>query len=508
MTTDTALPPEAPQFRPRAEGSAAAVQQRLAMLENVLHHLPMMVGYWDRHEINQFANLAYLDWFGLPPEQILHRSLQEVLGDALYARNRPHVEAVLAGHEQKFERVVVNKVSGVARHSLANYIPDVVDGEVHGFFALVTDVSELKQAERVLRESEDRYRTVVMDQTEIISRLRADGSYLFVNDAFCQFFGRTRESLLGSTWVPLIYDEDVERVTRELQQLCAQRPVVVIENRLLSGDGQLHWMQFSNRGIFDGDGQLLQIQSVGRDITERKNAESALMRLNAELTASQGMLRQMATQSETRIENERKHFAREVHDELGQILTGLRMDLLVMEMRFCAGNPLLADKVLGMKALVDDAIQGVRNVAANLRPAALDMGLSDALRWLCSEFSRKTGIPCAMTSNIASFTLDENTSVVLFRIVQESLTNITRHAGASSVEFDIAMTPGYLTVTIQDDGKGFDVAGALAGSSYGLLGMQERALALGGQVRLDSAADNGTRVEVSIPYLSNGAVKS
>jgi PAS domain S-box-containing protein len=508
MTANIAPPTQAPEVSARKDGLATPVQQRLAMLENVLHHLPMMVGYWDRQEINRFANLAYLDWFGLPPEQILHRSLHEVLGDALYAKNRPHVEGVLAGHEQKFERVVVNKLTGSARHSLAHYIPDLVDGEVHGFFALVTDVSELKQVERVLRESEERYRTVVMDQTEIISRLRADGSYLFVNDAFCQFFGRTRESLLSSTWVPLIYADDTERVTQELKQLCAKRPVVVIENRLLSGDGQLHWMQFSNRGIFDRDGQLQQIQSVGRDITERKNAESALMRLNAELTASQGMLRQMATQSETRIENERKHFAREVHDELGQVLTGLRMDLLVMEMRFCADNPLLADKVQGMKDLVDDAIQGVRNVAANLRPAALDMGLSDALRWLCAEFSRKTGVPCAMTSNEPSFALDEKTSVVLFRIVQESLTNITRHAGARDVSLDIAIAPSHLTVTVQDDGSGFDVALAQAGTSYGLLGMQERALALGGHVRLESTVGSGTRVEVSIPYLFNGAVKS
>jgi PAS domain S-box-containing protein len=508
MTANIASQTQAPELSAHKGGLAGPVQQRLAMLENVLHHLPMMVGYWDGHQTNQFANLAYLDWFGLQPEQILRRSLQEVLGDALYAKNRPHVEAVLAGQEQKFERIVVNKVTGVARHSLAHYIPDVVDGEVQGFFALVTDVSELKQVERVLRESEDRYRTVVMDQTEIISRLRADGSYLFVNDAFCHFFDRSRESLLGSTWVPLIYAEDAERVTKELQQLCAKRPVVVIENRLLAGDGQLHWMQFSNRGIFDSDGQLLQIQSVGRDITERKAAEAALLRMNAEVTASQVMLRQMATQSESRIENERKHFAREVHDELGQVLTALRMDLLVMEMRFCADNPLLADKVLGMKALVDDAIQGVRNVAANLRPAALDMGLSDALRWLCAEFSRKAGIPCDMTSNEPSFTLDEKTSVVLFRIVQESLTNITRHAGARSATLDFTSEPNHLTVTVQDDGSGFDVAHALAESSYGLLGMQERALSLGGHVRLESAAGRGTRVEVSIPYLSDGAIKS
>jgi diguanylate cyclase (GGDEF)-like protein/PAS domain S-box-containing protein len=127
-----------------------------------------------------------------------------------------------------------------------------------------------------LAESEAYYRKVVQDQTELISRLRADGTYLFANEVFCRFFGKSAAEIVGTTWHPLIHPDDSVRVCRELAALSPSQPVVMIENRLVSADGELHWLQFSNRGTFDTCGNLLEIQSVGRDITDRKAAEAAL----------------------------------------------------------------------------------------------------------------------------------------------------------------------------------------------------------------------------------------
>lgn len=153
-------------------------------------------------------------------------------------------------------------------------------GNPRFMWAIVRDITERKRLEKALRESEDRYRTVVEDQTEVISRVLADGTITFVNDVLCRFFGMRREDLVGRKWQPLAYPDDVPRVERELENLSPGNPVVVIENRVYSGLGHLHWMQFVNRGFFNGDGRLVEIQSVGRDITERRRAEQHLELMN------------------------------------------------------------------------------------------------------------------------------------------------------------------------------------------------------------------------------------
>ncbi len=466
-------------------------------MQRILDHMPVMIAYWDKNQNNRFANLAYDDWLGVAASQIQGKHLKEVIGETLYPLNHQYVKRVLKGQTQTFERRITNPKTSQSRDAQAHYIPDLTADGVQGFFVLVNDVSELKQ-------SEERYRTVVTDQTELISRLKADGTYLFANDVFCRFFGKAPQEVIGSTWEPLVHPDDKPRVMQQLAQLNASQPVVLIENRVLSGSGTVHWMEFSNRGFFDANGRLSQIQSVGRDITQRKSAEAQLLQLNAQLTASQQQLRDMAAQNESRIEAERKHFSREVHDELGQILTALRMDTLIMEMKFSNLGADLNDKVQHMKALVDRAIEAVRDVAANMRPLAMDMGLTDALKWLCAEFSRTSGVPCSYMPDKSLAAIDSNRAVVLFRIVQESLTNITRHAGATQVKVCVQGKGSQLLVSIQDDGAGFDVNSAISGKTLGLLGMRERAMAIDGTMQIIGDAGVGTTVEVSIPLKGLG----
>lgn len=147
------------------------------------------------------------------------------------------------------------------------------------------DVTERRQAEEALRASEERYRAVVEDQTEVISRLRTDGTLSFVNDVYCRFFGKPREELVGHRWQPVAHVEDLPRIEAELRTLSPSRPIVVIENRVYAAGGAVRWMQFVNRGFFDGAGRLVEIQSVGRDITDRKEAEEALFRASTLMKA-------------------------------------------------------------------------------------------------------------------------------------------------------------------------------------------------------------------------------
>ena len=263
--------------------------QREYSLRSMLDNMPAMIGYWDKELRNRFCNKAYSNWFGVLPEQLLGKHIRELLGDKIFNLNLPHIEAALRGEPQEFERTIPTLDGSGVRYSLAAYIPDIVDGKVQGFFVQVSDITAVKQAEEtlrqsreILRQSEERYRTVVQDQTELISRLRSDGTYIFANEVFLRFFGKTEAEIIGYTWSPLVYQDDLARVTEELAMLSRTNPVVMIENRVYSGDGRVHWMQFSNRGTFDAAGNLVEIQSVGRDITERKQIEDRVRETLAE----------------------------------------------------------------------------------------------------------------------------------------------------------------------------------------------------------------------------------
>jgi signal transduction histidine kinase len=240
----------------------------------------------------------------------------------------------------------------------------------------------------------------------------------------------------------------------------------------------------TNRGILN--------MAVIRDVSLRKRAES-------DLSASRQQLRELAAKREATREAERKHIAREVHDELGQILTALRIDLSVLKIQLANDNPTLERKLQEMKDLVDQGIHAVRNVAVSLRPAALDMGLVPAIEWLCDHHARQSAARIEFEPDEENIAIDEVRSVIIFRIVQESMTNIARYAKATRVVVRIQRLPGELCVMVKDDGQGFDVTQVGRTKTFGLLGMRERAIALGGVLEVNSMLGNGTQIIVRIP---------
>ena len=198
----------------------------------------------------------------------------------LPARERTRVRAVfqqlMAGDVPAAEHVenLVQTRSGRERLiAWRNTLLRDEAGKCIGTLSSGEDITDRRRAEEALRQSEERYRSVVEDQTEIISRFRADGTITFVNDVYCRFFGKTSQELLGQKWQPAAVPDDVSRIEKQLHALSPANPVVVVENRVCSGHGQVRWMQFVNRGFFDRQGQLVEIQSVGRDITDRRRAE-------------------------------------------------------------------------------------------------------------------------------------------------------------------------------------------------------------------------------------------
>jgi signal transduction histidine kinase len=209
-------------------------------------------------------------------------------------------------------------------------------------------------------------------------------------------------------------------------------------------------------------------------------------------------LRELYTRQQNIREEERKHIAREIHDELGQLITGLKMDISWLKKKIIAKQPELTEKMNETIGLLDESVKTIRKISSELRPGILDdLGITDALRWLAKDFERRTNIRCSMNNPEGEINCSDEVKVVVFRIFQETLTNVMRHAHATEVNAELSRDAHSLTMQIADNGKGFDVA--VQTKTLGLLGMKERIINIKGELYISSAVGRGTTVTIIIP---------
>lgn len=220
-----------------------------------------------------------------------------------------------------------------------------------------------------------------------------------------------------------------------------------------------------------------------------------------ELRQSKQMLRQLASHQEMIKEEERKRIAREIHDELGQNLLALRIDASMLHSRTSKMHPKLNEKAAQALNHIDTTIKSVRSIINNLRPPVLDLGLQAAIEWQIQEFRRRSGIDCELTVMTEEFdeNLDEKCATALFRILQESLTNVIRHAKATKVDVILSKESGWLGMKISDNGIGLRPEQGKKGQTFGLQGIDERIQMLGGELKIESTAGKGTSLTVSMP---------
>lgn len=469
-------------------------------LRSILDNLPSMIGYWDRNQCNRFGNHAYFDWFGVDPATMPGKHIREVIGEERYRLNLPYIEAALRGESQQFERAIPSPDEKIVRHSLANYIPDIVNGEILGFYVLVTDITAVKHAEEALRISETRYREVVEDQTELISRFRADGTFLFANDVYCRFFGKTTAELIGQQWMPVCYTEDLSHVQQQLAMLALDHPVIVIENRVYNGEGSLCWMQFVNRGFFDSAGRLLEIQSVGRDITDRKQIEAALREaresLELRVVERTEQLRRLAVEATLSEARERQAIATDLHDNLGQLLHVARIKLDAMAA--CLAPASLNE----LNDLLSSASRQVRTLTSQLSPPILKrLGLAAALRWLAEEMNREYGISVTFFQDAMAVTPSEAQGEMLFRAARELLINVVKHAGTREASLYLSQEADQIVLKVEDEGVGMaDPDNAVnTTDGFGLASIRERITYLSGYMEITRRTEGGLRVVVCLP---------
>ncbi|WP_431209251.1 PAS domain-containing sensor histidine kinase [Puia sp. P3] len=261
-------------------------------------------------------------------------------------------------------------------------------------------------------------------------------------------------------------------------------------------DGALFWSESLLTAIYDSHHRVKGFVKVTRDITERRRIEE---QLSSDITRTNEELRQLASHLQNVREEERASIAREIHDELGQQLTGIKMDLSWISRKWNQPpeDP-LQQKITGTLAMLDNTIRTVRRIATQLRPSILDdLGLVAAIEWQSQEFAARSGIRTQFQSTLPELDFDPRASIGLFRICQESLTNVARHSGAKNVWISLDCIGEDLHLSVMDDGRGFNRT--IRTNTLGLLGMEERATMMGGSLEIKNSPYGGVAVEATIP---------
>ena len=326
------------------------------------------------------------------------------------------------------------------------------------------------------------------------------------SEGFTDLFGYSTEELEPTidSWTNRLHPDDRERAVRDLHRAIDSGATTWSdEYRFRRKNGSFAYVFDHGFVIHNEDGKPVRMVGGMMDVTARKEAEE-----KAELYRRQ--MRALSARIESLREQERTHISREIHDELGQMLTGLKMDLRWIEKRFGeiktpdpALNPML-DKVVGASELADQAIERVQNIAAELRPVVLDsLGLSAAISYEARRFQERSGVRCEVRLPEEPPDLKSEVETVIFRIFQEALTNVARHAKAALVEISLFLEDSEVVLHIRDDGQGISDQALANPRSLGLVGMKERASILDGKIAFERLPAGGTAVTLRIPEAAN-----
>lgn len=361
------------------------------------------------------------------------------------------------------------------------------------FCVFIRDITKRKMAEEELRISEHKYR-LLFDQNPLPMWMMSLPAkyFLDVNEAAVEFYGFTKKEFLG-------------------MKLSDIRPNIIHEDG--SDIISTYKSGIHNTGIWEHkkkDGRIVKMNLVTHDIIyQGKHAKLVLAndvtdKIIAEekLKSSYAELRELATHLQTIREAERSHMAREVHDELGQQLTGLKMDIAWIAKKLKGESEEVNVRIKETLQLIDTTVKTVRRIATQLRPSILDdLGIVATLEWQSEEFQKRSGIECKFNSNVSVINTTTEIATGFFRIYQESLTNVLRHAKATKVEAQLLYKDNLMILAINDNGIGYDAAFIEKKKTLGLLGMKERTLMMGGTYEVSSKPGQGTKVIIIVPVL-------
>ncbi|HEY2986970.1 MAG TPA: GAF domain-containing protein [Candidatus Binatia bacterium] len=410
------------------------------------------------------------------PALLLDHGIVSGMSVVVHGKNGPYgVMGVHATQRRRFSTDDINFLQ-----SLANLLAAAV---------------ERQKTEEALRQSEERFKIVARATNDAVWDWNLLTNEVWWNEGVTTLFRYPVEQVGTQLdwWYRNIHPEDAERIVSGVRAaIQSGQQTWSDEYRYRCGDGSYAFVIDRGYVIYENGSPTRMIGSM-TDITDAKQAR-------AELESSHERLRALAGHLQAAREEERTRVAREIHDELGQALTGLKMDVAWLRKKLVKDQEPLREKTDSMLALMDQTIQSVRRISTELRPGVLDdLGLAAAIEWQIHEFQNRTGIKCVLASRLDDIRLDHLRSTALFRIFQETLTNIGRHARATKVSIKLERKNRDVSLQVQDNGNGIPKSKLSDRRSLGILGMRERALLLGGEFTINGSRGKGTIVTARIP---------
>ena len=462
-------------------------EEALALLAHAIRSIGECVSITDTENKILFVNDAFLRTYGYTAEELVGKSIALVRSAAAKPATDKVLSATLQGGWQG--ELLNRKKDGTEFPiSLSTSVVRTEKGRPLGLVGIAADITERKRAEEALRKSERRYRDLIDNALVGVYQTTLEGDILLANDALVRLLEYASSEDLASGKVQRVYRDSRDR-ERLIELVQKNRRVTTFEIELLTKTGSVKTVLISatlDEGLISG---------IIQDITERKWAEGGLRSATHRLQRLSRRLLEVQ-------ERERRAIARELHDEIGQILTAAKIDLQVILRSPLSGD--LPTRLEDNIAMLDRCLHQVRNLSLDLRPSMLDdLGLVAALRWQLERQAERVGFQACLIAEDLPERFDPDLETTCFRIAQEALTNISRHAQANNVEIELRICQPELLLTIRDDGVGFDVDRALAdathGKSFGILGMQERVALLDGKLEINSEDKRGTIVTVRLP---------
>jgi len=354
-----------------------------------------------------------------------------------------------------------------------------------------------RDAERALRESEERFRKLTELSPVGIYLTNARQECIYANEHWYVITGLIPESAIGRDWRYAL-QIDSDDAAQQATAIFAEDPdrPLSFETRIKRSAGPEVWVIGQMLPQYDADEQLTGHVGVITDITERKRSE-------LELIESGQRLRELSSHMVQIEERQRASIAREIHDEIGSSLTGIKIDLAWLKAELAEqleSRPEVRSKMQDVEKLVDNTAAVSRRLIKALRPSILDHGVVPAIQWQLLEFERRFGIRCHFDPPVNEPTLTEEQSVAVFRILQEALNNVAKHAAATQVEVTVFKRKKELTIEIRDNGRGLPDGKAERAGSFGVIGMRERIASLGGWLEIAGAPGKGVSLMIGIPY--------
>ena len=461
-------------------------------LSSVFEILPDMVFVVDCDERVIFVNQVAARAMGGKPEELVGRKQSDLFRPDLAVRHSLAIQHVF----HTGETVVMEDQQDLTVRQIwldTRLVPfRDPSGNIAAVVGIVRDVSERRLAQETLALREAYLRSMLDNLPYLAWLKNPEGKFQVVNQPFAKAAGKERPSeLLGLDDFAVWPHDLAMRYVADDQEVMQTRQQKLVEEQI-SDRGDLRWVETFKSPVYDAAGKVLGTTGLAHDITLRRQ-------LQEEQRRSREQLRALAAHVESVREQERVRIAREIHDELGQSLTCMGMDLAFLDRQIDPENKDAAARVAALVELVKDTIRCVRRISSELRPSILDdLGLGAAIEWLGHDFETRTQVACTVEVP-EDLSLPFELATPLFRVCQEALTNVTRHASATRVSIHLTCSTSHISLTITDNGRGITEEEIKRYGSLGLLGMKERIGILGGTLDVEGKPGEGTALAIRIP---------